>query len=103
MKKMTKNENNDSFMRDKNIVRAVDGKRKSHCVRPKRLHCEAGDQAGQTNIHKNKLKIGVWFQVLRLIFSFIIQIPNILGGGGIPDSTLCVIISPRGVGGINCF
>ena len=34
MKKMTKNENNDSFMRDKNIVRAVDGKRKSHCVWP---------------------------------------------------------------------
>ena len=33
MKKMTKNENNDSFMRDKNIVRAVDGKR-SHCVWP---------------------------------------------------------------------
>ena len=34
MKKMTKNENNDSFMRDKNIVQAVDSKRKSHSVRP---------------------------------------------------------------------
>ena len=35
MKKMKKDENNDSFKRDKNIVRAVDGKRKSHCVWPK--------------------------------------------------------------------
>ena len=34
MKKMTKNENNDSFMRDKNIMRAVDGKRKSHFAWP---------------------------------------------------------------------
>ena len=31
---MTKNENNDSFMRDKNIMRAVDGKRKSHFAWP---------------------------------------------------------------------
>ena len=35
MTKMTKNENNDSFMRDKNIMRAVDGKRKSHFAWPK--------------------------------------------------------------------
>ena len=34
MTKMTKNENNDSFMRDKNIMRAVDGKRKSHFAWP---------------------------------------------------------------------
>ena len=31
---MTKNENNDSFMRLKNIVWAVDGKRKSYCAWP---------------------------------------------------------------------
>ena len=37
---MTKNENNDSFMRDKNIVRAVDGKRKSHCAWPKKKMVE---------------------------------------------------------------
>ena len=36
MTKMTKNENNDSFMRDKNIMRAVDGKRKSHFAWPKK-------------------------------------------------------------------
>ena len=34
MTKMTKNENNDSFMRDKNIMRAVDGKRNSHFAWP---------------------------------------------------------------------
>ena len=57
--------------------KSSDEKQISNLERPyvdwfKSLHCEAGDQAGQTNIHKNKLKIGVWFQVLRLFFSFII-------------------------------
>ena len=30
-------------------------------VSGKSLHCEAGDQAGQPNIHKNNLKTGVLF------------------------------------------
>jgi hypothetical protein len=38
MTKMTKNENNDSFMRDKNIMRAVDGKRNSHFAWPNFEH-----------------------------------------------------------------
>ena len=53
MTKMTKNENNDSFMRDKNIMRAVDGKRNSHFAWPKHLKID-GNQFKVLLIRENK-------------------------------------------------
>ena len=58
MKKMTmtKNENNDSFMRDKNIVQAVDSKRKSQCA----AQWKGANQPSQTTVRELETSQTEW-------------------------------------------